>query len=221
MTDIASLAGTQATITPLGFAANVAVALVLGAAFAWAYGRCAHGSSRSLVASVGLLPAIVAVVIMMINGSLGTGIAVAGAFSLVRFRSAQGSASDILAIFASMALGLVCSLGYFAYAVAYTAIAVSVALAASRHVADRRLVLSITVPESIDYEGTFDDVIRAHTTACELTSVKTANMGSLYKLTYDVTLPADGGSRRLIDELRARNGNLEIALHRKENGHEL
>jgi hypothetical protein len=156
---------------------------------------------------------------------VGTGVAVAGAFSLVRFRSVAGSARDIGFIFLAMVVGLACGMGYLVYA-AVTTVVISVAYLAYQLLgfgsssASKDRTLRITVPEDLDYTTLFDEVLDRYTTYRELVSVRTANMGSLYKLTYNVGM-ADGASERaFLDELRCRNGNLEIALSLQESAHE-
>lgn len=208
----------QLSLTP--FLTSVAVALVLGLALAVIY--CFHSRfTKSFVVTLATLPAIVAVVIMMVNGNLGAGVAVAGAFSLVRFRSVPGQARDIAFIFLSMAVGLVCGMGYLGYALLICAILGGANLllqlvdfGGAQARLDR--TIRITVPEDLDFVGLFDDVLDAYTTSHELVGVKTTNMGSLYKLTYNAQLKHAGVVRQMIDDLRCRNGNLEIALSYQE-----
>lgn len=211
-------ATTQLSLTP--FLTSVAVALVLGLALAVIY--CFRSRfTKSFVVTLATLPAIVAVVIMMVNGNLGAGVAVAGAFSLVRFRSVPGQARDIAFIFLSMAVGLVCGMGYLGYALLICAILGGANLllqlvdfGGAQARLDR--TIRITVPEDLDFVGLFDDVLDAYTTSHELVGVKTTNMGSLYKLTYNAQLKHAGVVRQMIDDLRCRNGNLEIALSYQE-----
>ena len=202
---------------------QVVAALALGCLFAAAYRSQARRSTGSLVAALALLPPIVSVVIMMVSGSLGAGIAVAGAFNLVRFRSAPGTAREIVAIFMSMAIGLVCGMGCVGYAAAVTALAcvVTVAAGAILRRSGERMTLRVTVPESLDYDGVFDAALDRHASSWSLSSVKTTNMGTLYKLTYDVELRDPSGSRAMLDDIRTLNGNLEVALSRGEAGYEL
>ncbi len=211
-------ATTSISLAP--FFTSVGVALMLGLALSLIY--CFHSRfTKSFVVTLVTLPAIVAVVIMMVNGNLGAGVAVAGAFSLVRFRSAPGQARDIAFIFLAMAVGLVCGMGYLGYAalICLTLGGANLLLqlldfggAGAR--LDR--TVRITVPEDLDFVGLFDEVLDRYTTTYELTTVKTTNMGSLYKLSYDVQLRSAGCVRQLIDELRCRNGNLEVALSYQE-----
>ena len=171
--------------------------------------------SKSFAITVFLLPAIVHTVIIMVNGNIGTGIAVAGAFSLVRFRSVPGRAREIAAIFLSMTAGLTCASGYVAIAVLFTALISVIMLVFSLIPIkrDREYELHITVPESLNYYGAFDSVFKEYTRSVKLVKSKTSNMGSLYKLTYIVDLKNPADSKNMIDSLRERNGNLEIALN--------
>ena len=199
---------------------GVAVALALGLALALIY--CYRSRyTKSFLITLATLPAIVAVVIMMVNGNLGAGVAVAGAFSLVRFRSVPGQARDIAFIFLAMAVGLVCGMGYLGYALLICAVLGGanfvlqlVGFGGQGARLDR--TIRITVPEDLDFVGLFDEVLGRYTTSHELTQVKTTNMGSLYKLAYNVQLRDARCVRELIDELRCRNGNLEIALSHQE-----
>ena len=222
----AATATTTTELALMPFLTSVAAALVLGLMLAVIY--CFRSRfTKSFVVTLATLPAIVAVVIMMVNGNLGAGVAVAGAFSLVRFRSVPGQARDIAFIFLSMAVGLVCGMGYLGYALLICCIlggANLVLQLTNFGGAQSRLdrTIRITVPEDLDFVGLFDDVLNAYTTSHELVGVKTANMGSLYKLTYNAQLKNVDVTRRLIDDLRCRNGNLEIALSYQEaNGDEL
>ena len=172
------------------------------------------GTSRSFLLSLVVLPIIVTTVIVMVNGSVGTGIAVAGAFSLVRFRSAAGKARDISAIFLVMTAGLTCAAGYLTVAILFTVIASLVMVLLSRIPmnCDRFLDLHITVPESLHFADAFDDLFDQYTRSRKLLKAKTSNMGSLYKLEYQVELKDPGLMQEFLDALRCRNGNLEIAL---------
>ena len=211
---------TATAIEVVPFLASIVAALVLGLALALIYCyRTRH--TKSFVMTLALLPAIVCVVIAMVNGNVGAGVAVAGAFSLVRFRSAPGSARDISFIFLAMCVGLVCGMGYILYAVLVTLIigAASVLLQVAGvggHGAETDKSLRITIPEDLDFTNLFDDIFERYTTYCDLTSVKTTNMGSLYRLTYNIGLVRPGVEKAMIDEIRCRNGNLEVALSHQE-----
>ena len=195
----------------------LAVALVLGAVMALAY-QYKTTCSRSFVLTLASLPAIVTVVIIMVGGNLGAGVAVAGTFSLVRFRSMPGTAREICAIFLSMTVGLACGAGYpvvgaiLAVLVClFNLLLLTVNFGGSK-CAERQKQLRITVPEDLNYTNAFDDIFAEHTLSCTLTSIKTTNLGSLSKLTYDIVLKKEGTEKVLIDALRCRNGNLEIAI---------
>ena len=210
------------TIAPGDFLLCVGVSLLLGLLLC-AMAMWRAGFSRSLMVTLAVLPAVVCVVIMMVNGNVGTGVAVAGTFNLVRFRSAPGSAREIAAIFVAMGAGLIAGMGYLGYAALFTLI-LGAAMAAynlfSRRPAgaspDR--TLHITIPEDLDYAGVFEPVLTRFARRHTLTQVKTTNMGSLFKLTYDLTLKDPREEKAFIDQLRLRNGNLEIALGHQETG---
>ena len=181
-------------------------------------------SSRSFLISLVVLPIIVATVILMVNGSVGTGIAVAGAFSLVRFRSAAGRARDISAIFLVMTAGIACAAGYVAIALLFTLIASGLILLLSRvpMSCERFAALHVTVPESIHFADAFDDLFEQYTKSRKLVKAKTSNMGSLYKLDYKIEMREPDRLQEFLDALRCRNGNLEIAiLNDTERGEEL
>jgi len=171
-------------------------------------------ATKSFLVALILLPMIVATVIMMVNGSVGTGVAVMGAFSLVRFRSVPGKARDIVAIFLAMTAGLACAAGFVGIALVFTGVvaAVLILLALLPIGSDQRMDLHITVPESLRFAGAFDDLFKQYTTACRLVRARTTNMGSLYKLQYRVRLKSSANMQEFIDALRCRNGNLEISL---------
>lgn len=171
-------------------------------------------ATKSFLISLVLLPMIVATVIMMVNGQIGAGIAVMGAFSLIRFRSVPGKARDIVSIFLAMTSGIVCACGYLAIAVAFTLIVCALLLALSfiPMGLEREMSLNITIPESLNFSGAFDDLFSQYTSAHRLVRARTVNMGSLYKLEYRVRLKNRSQLQAFIDALRCRNGNLEISL---------
>ncbi|NLG10137.1 MAG: DUF4956 domain-containing protein [Coriobacteriaceae bacterium] len=174
--------------------------------------------SKDFVVTLAILPAVVQLVIMLVNGNLGAGLAVMGAFTLVRFRSIPGSAKDIAAVFFSMAIGLATGMGFLAIAAIFTVImGVATILYNSSPFAERSRAyrqLKITVPESLDYEGMFDAIFAHYTLKHDLVAVKTTNMGSLFQLRYQVMFKPGVNQKTFIDELRTRNSNLEIALGR-------
>lgn len=212
---------TTETIAVPQFLLCIAVALVIGIFLAAVYSYKTK-YTKSFVVTLALLPAVVCVVIMMVNGNVGVGVAVAGAFSLVRFRSVPGTAKEIGTIFLAMGAGLICGMGYLGYAVLFSLI-LGIAMFILNKVnigADKRLeqdrILKITIPEDLNYTGAFDDLFEKYTVKYETVSVRTANMGSLFKLTYNVTLKNPNDEKDFIDDLRCRNGNLEISMARQE-----
>lgn len=174
--------------------------------------------SRNFVAMLVLLPAIVQAVIMLVNGNLGVGVAVMGAFSLVRFRSVPGSAKEIGYIFFAMAVGLATGMGYLSYAVLFTAVigVASLLLSSMRPSANRpaERQLKITIPENLDYNGIFDDLFEQYTLFSELETVKLTNLGSLYELKYRIRIKDPAQEKEFIDKIRVRNGNLNIVCGR-------
>ena len=203
------------TFTPEIYFICTAVSLVLGAVIAFTAGFRAK-QSKSFLLALFLIPAIVQTVIMLVNGSVGTGVAVMGAFSLVRFRSVAGSAKEIVSIFLAMATGLATAMGYIGLAAIFVVIICIVMLITSFiHFKERDdLVrsLKITVSEDLNYAHEFDEIFEKYTHNAKLLTVKTSNMGSLYKLLYRVELVSEDDIQKFIDELRIRNGNLEIAV---------
>ena len=174
--------------------------------------------SKSFFGSLIILPLAVHTVILMVNGNIGAGIAVAGAFSLIRFRSVPAKARDIISIFVAMTAGLACASGYVGIAVIFTLISCGciVLLSSINMRSDREQELRITIPENLNFTGAFDDLFEKYTSKSALIGVKNANMGSLYKLTYRIEMKNESELRDFIDELRVRNGNLEISIFRLE-----
>ena len=208
---------TSAGISVQTYLICAVAALLLGALIAFTYTRRTR-YTQSFVLTLILLPVIVQTVILIVNGNVGTGIAVAGAFSLVRFRSVPGNAKDIAVIFLAMAAGLACGSGYVAIAVLFTVIACAALylLVRLRVGAGRggEKELSITIPENLDYTEIFDDIFETYAAETELLEVKTASLGSLYKLRYRVRLRDDAQEKAFLDALRCRNGNLEVRCGR-------
>ena len=192
-----------------------AVSLVLGALIAFTANFRAK-QSKSFLLALFLIPAIVQTVIMLVNGSVGTGVAVMGAFSLVRFRSVAGSAKEIVSIFLAMATGLATAMGYIGLAIVIVSILCIAMIIASfirlKEKDDLVRELKITVPEDLNYAHSFDDVFEKYTKTYKLQNVKTTNMGSLYKLSYNIELKSEDDIQDFINDLRCRNGNLEISV---------
>ena len=210
------------TVIPVSqFLLCVGCALVIGLFLAFTY-MYKTRYTKSFVVTLALLPAVVCVVIMMVNGNVGAGVAVAGAFSLVRFRSVPGTAKEIGILFLAMAAGLITGMGYLGYALLFAVILGLITLLyshldfGSRKKDTLYKTLHITIPEDLDYSDVFDEPLREFTREYELTSVKTTNMGSLFQLTYNITLRDSRTEKSLIDRLRCRNGNLEITVSKQE-----
>ncbi len=208
---------TSGSFTGAAFLIATICSLAIGIFIAFMY-TIKNNYSKSYIVTLALLPAIVQVVIMLVNGNIGAGVAVAGAFSLVRFRSAPGTGKEITSIFLAMAVGLATGMGYIGIAAIFAVIITMANLILSNcgfgdNLAEER-TLKITVPESLDFEGIFDDIFERYTTKAELEEVKTSGMGSLYKLTYKVVIRQKASTKGMMDEIRQRNGNLEISCMR-------
>lgn len=211
---------TTTVISVSNFLICVGLSLVLGIIMALSYTYRTR-YTKSFLLTLAILPAVVCVVIMMVNGNVGTGVAVAGAFSLVRFRSAPGTAKEIGMIFLAMSAGLIAGMGYLGYAVLFTVILCLVfMLYNSLNFGEKRIssykTMSVTIPEDLNYTEVFDDILKNYTTKYELIKVKTTNMGSMFRLTYDIALKDRAKEKEMIDAIRERNGNLEISISNQE-----
>ena len=203
------------TLTPATFFICTAVSVVLGLLIALCYMKTCKKHNAGFVTTIALLPAVVQIVIMLVNGNLGAGVAVAGAFSLVRFRSIPGTAREICMIFIALAAGLATGMGYLAFAVCFVIVTALLALVYARvglgeKASKDKKSLVVVIPETLNYTEVFDDLFKEYTESNELVSVKTTNMGSLFKLSYEVKLKDASREKEFIDALRTRNGNLEI-----------
>lgn len=181
---------------------------------------CEKNYSKNYIITLALLPALVEVVIMLVNGNLGTGVAIMGAFSLVRFRSMPGNAKEIAGVFFSMVVGLATGMGYLTFAGLITVLLGVILVVLSRTGFGKKkagdMDLRITIPEHLDYVDVFDEVFSKYTKSSELVRVKTTNMGSMYELFYKVNLQDQKNQKAFIDDLRIRNGNLNISLAKSE-----
>lgn len=210
------------TLSLSSFLICTAVALVLGAMIAAIY-AIKNTYTKGFLMALALLPSIVSIIIMMTSGSIGAGIAVAGAFALVRFRSVPGTAKELVILFFSMSTGLACGAGYPGFAALFTIIiALAFLLYDALGIRDkttsaREKTLNITIPEDLEYAGVFDPILSRYALEYHLVRVKTTNLGSLNRLTYALTLKEAGTEKAMIDELRVRNGNLEISLECRMN----
>ena len=207
-----------AGITAASFTVCLIAALALGALVAAVY-MYKNTCTQSMAVTLALLPAMVQIIILLVNGNLGAGVAVSGAFGLVRFRSAPGSARDITCIFLAMTLGLATGMGYIGIAVMTGVVMcllllVYAAMSFGRRPEEQK-ELKITIPENLDYDGLFDDLLNEYTLEHELIRVRTTNMGTLYELTYNIRLRGKDISKDFIDALRCRNGNLTVSCGRE------
>lgn len=210
-----------AVISVTDFLLCLVFSLVLGLIMAFAY-MYRTRYTKSFVVTLALLPAVVCVVIMLVNGNVGTGVAVAGAFSLVRFRSVPGTAKEICTLFLAMGAGLIAGMGYLGFSVLFTVVMCAMFLLYNRldfgtkKNAETYKTFSITIPEDLDYSGVFDDIFAEYTVSHDLARVKSTNMGSMFKLTYNVVLRDVSREKEMIDKIRCRNGNLEITVSKQE-----
>ena len=196
----------------------MAAALLLGFGVAAVYRITTERYTQNFLITLALLPMLVEAVILMTSGNLGTAVAVAGAFSLVRFRSVQGTSREILGVFLAMAIGLACGMGQITFAALFTAVAVLTLVLFSRSgFAGREETfrhLRITIPEDLDYTGVFEDLFAKYTSRSTLEKVKTINLGSMYELHFQVVLKEAAREKEFLDEIRVRNGNLTIVCGR-------
>lgn len=208
-----SIFGDSITLQTLLVCLVTAMALGALTAMVFLY-RSRHSASFAL--TLALLPMVVAVIIMLVNGNIGTGIAVAGAFTLVRFRSVPGTAREIAAIFITMAIGLALGMGYIGIAVLFFACAAVFTLALTTinfgAVSKFEKRIKITIPENFDYDGLFDDIFEKFQVRTTLEKIRTTNMGTLIELTYTAVFSGGKIPKEFLDELRARNGNLNIVI---------
>ncbi len=207
----------SSVVTPPQFFTMAAVALVTGFLYSWIMSFRVRSTKRFFIVSA-LIPFVVAAVITFVNGNIGAGVAIGGAFSLIRFRSAQGSADEIASILVAMGSGIAFGMGYIGYGVVILLVLAALFLLLSfvplfEHkgmAADQ--LLRITIPESLEYNGTFDDIFDHYLKKVENAGVKTTGMGSMFRLSFKVRLKNPAEEKAFIDELRTKNGNLEIAL---------
>ena len=210
-------ASPEGAMTIWSFLSSFFAAVILGVGSAYAY-KFKNVYNKDFIFTLAILPPIVSVVISLVNGNVGAGIAVLGAFSLIRFRSAPGGAREISAIFISMAIGLATGMGYLLFATAFTVLIsiVSVIFVQFRfgQMSGSMKQLTIVVPEDLDYYNTFDDIFEKYTSSVELFNIRSTDMGSLFRLKYIITVNDEAEEKQMIDEIRTRNGNLDVDLNR-------
>ncbi len=211
-----SIISTQLTLTAFLICTLTSIVLGIGIAFVGMY---RSRSTQSFAVALAILPVVVQLVIMLVNGNIGAGVAVAGAFSLVRFRSVPGTAREIGVLFMAMAIGLATGMGYVVLAaisfVIISAVILLLTVSGFGKAPAAERSLKITIPENLDYEGLFDDVFAKYARSYCLEKVKTSNMGTLYELQYSIVLKDENVPKQFLDELRCRNGNLNISCSRE------
>jgi hypothetical protein len=215
-TDMTRTIGIEQFLLCIGCSLLIGIILALGYMMHTRY-------TKSFIMTLAVLPAIVCVVIMMVNGNIGTGLAVAGAFSLVRFRSVPGSAKEITMLFLAMGTGLLTGMGYIGFGFVF-AVVMSVVIAfynrfdfGTQKNMLRYKTIRIAIPEDLDYTNVFDKVFEVYTDKYELVRVKSFNMGSMFRITYNLTMKKDANEKEMLDMLRCRNGNLEITISKQDN----
>ena len=207
----------SAVVTPAQFFMMAAAALISGFVYSWIMSFRVRSTKRFFIVSA-LIPFVVSAVITFVNGNIGAGVAIGGAFGLIRFRSAQGSADEIAAILVAMGSGIAFGMGYVAYGVIIlVGMALLFLLLNRLHVFEHRSMtedklLRITVPETLEYDGAFDDAFERYLKKAENAGVKTTGMGSMFRLSYKIQMKDPAEEKAFIDELRVRNGNLEISI---------
>jgi uncharacterized membrane protein YhiD involved in acid resistance len=217
-----SILGSELTL--VNFLICIGVSFVLGLIVSLVHMKTAR-SSKNFVTTLAILPSLVAMAILLVNGNLGAGVATVGVFSLVRFRSIAGNSRSILSVFFSMAIGLAVGTGYIAFAVLFTLIIAALLVAlhffnfGEMSTAEKKL--TIVVPEDVDYADIFDDIFAQYTRSHTLEKSKTTNMGSLFELVYRVVLKSDANEKQFIDKIRIKNGNLKVMLSQQLQDEEL
>lgn len=212
------------TLTLESVLLSIIVSLLLGLFVAYIHMKTTK-YTKNFIITLSILPLLVQIVMMMVNGNLGTSVAVLGAFSLIRFRSIPGNSREITSIFFAMAIGLATGMGELILAIMLTIIIGFVLFILSKSkfgeqkISDQ--VLKITIPETLDYNNVFNDIFNEYLEEYKLFQVKTTSMGSLYELSYKVSLKDDLCSKKLMDDIRVRNGNLKIVLERPMDNYEL
>ena len=202
-------------LSVINFSICVVTSIILGFIVAYLHMKTTR-SNQNFINTLVILPVLVTVVILLVNGNLGTSVAVVGAFSLVRFRSIPGNSKEILDVFFAMAIGLAVGTGYIAFAIIFTLITSILSLALYKLKfginKSKGRILKISIPEDLDYENVFEDIFKKYTDEVVLQQAKTINMGSMFELTYLVNLKSDISQKELIDDIRVKNGNLKVVL---------
>lgn len=209
------LNGSSVNIDLMGVLVCSVIEIILGIVIALTYKNTSKYSKNFLI-TLTLLPLFVGALILMVNGNLGMGVAIAGIFGLVRFRSIPGTSKEIISVLFAMAIGVACGVGYVVFGACLTVIGCLLMLILGKtkiyEESSRQKYLKITIPEDLDYTDVFDDILGKFTNSYKLEQVKTTNLGSMFELKYNINLKSGINEKQFIDELRVRNGNLKIAL---------
>ncbi|MBD0383982.1 DUF4956 domain-containing protein [Paenibacillus sedimenti] len=207
----------DSTITITHALLTIVVSFLLGGIISITYMKTSKQSySQNFALTMILIPSIIAIIILLIGNNVARAFSLAGAFSIIRFRSAPGDPKDIAYVLFTMATGLACGVGMYGYAILFTFIlcALMMVLHKFKFGAKRssQKLLKITVPEDLGYEEAFLEVFKTFQVGHELKKVKTTELGSLFELVYLITMDPKTSQKELIDALRCRNGNLNITL---------
>ncbi len=211
------LANVSADITVGAAIVTMLVAILFGAAIAYTYYKTQEENyQRSMAITLLMLPIILSVIILFIGSNIARAFSLAGTLSIIRFRSAPGDPKDIGFIFFDIAAGLACGVGLFGYGAIFVAILCIVMVLAEKlsffEKSTKQKTLKITIPENLNYQGAFDEILKKYTKKYTLNQIKTTDLGSLFELNYSVIMLRDEDEQEFINELRCRNGNLNIIL---------
>lgn len=212
------LANTAADITVKSAVITMVMALIFGAAVAFTYYKTQEENlyQESMGITLFMLPVILSVIILFIGSNIARAFSLAGTLSIIRFRSAPGDAKDIGFIFFDIAAGLACGVGLYAYGALFIIILCAALFVVKKgnlfKTKNVQKTLKITIPEDLNYQGVFDDILDKYTKKHTLTKIKTTDLGSLFELCYSVSMDQNQNEQEFLNELRCRNGNLNIIL---------
>ena len=215
--DTGSTAG-DANTTVLTVIITIVAALVLSLIIAYTYARTTSGEiiDKNFILTLIMIPPILGVIILLVSDNLARVFSLAGTVSIIRFRSAPGNPKDIAYILLAAAAGLAAGIGFYLYGAMFIVIFCLILIIISKvgfgKTISSQRILKITIPEDLDYDGAFDDIMQEYTKASRLSKVRTTDLGSLYELVYSVNIKSDKSEKEFIDTLRTRNGNLNIVL---------
>ncbi len=222
------ITGQGSVISEHPFAAFIVVAVfcfLFGAvgAFVYSLTKRDEPTSWNFVLTIAMLPAVIAILVMLVNDNLSRALGLTGIFALVRFRSVPGDPKDLACIVFAMACGVAGGLKLLTYSATVMGLFIVFMLIAwaigfARGNTRTRCKLKITVPENMCWDKTFDEVLKNYTRHFALARVKTVELGSFFELAYDITLKPGADEKALIDEIRTRNGNLTVLLNKQPDG---